>query len=315
MSAFSLHDAAAPPAVLEIAGGRVSGVTVDLRSSGPVVSAYATEPLPPGAVVPALNALNVLDRAAVSGTITRVLARIGRPRRVGLVVADPVAKVSLVKLQQVPARVHDLEQVLRWQVRKSAPFSIDDAQVGYDDGLRADDGQEFVVTTARRDVIAEYEAVCADAGTHAGIVDLSTFNVANAVLAGASAPSGDWLLVNVATDWASIAIMRGAHLIFFRSRGADGEGTLADLVHQTAMYYEDRLSGAGFRRVLLCGGASAGDAEPLRRSLSERLASAVDVIDPTQTVTLTDRITAAPGMLDLLTPLVGMALRSREAAA
>ena len=49
-------------------------------------------------------------------------------------------------------------------------------------------------------------------------------------------------------------------LMFFRSRGAEGEGTLADLVHQTAMYYEDRLSGAGFSRVMLCGASTVADA-------------------------------------------------------
>jgi Tfp pilus assembly PilM family ATPase len=257
----------------------------------------------------------VIDRAGVATAVDRVLSRIGRPRRIGLVVADPAAKVSLVKLQQVPARAQDLAQVIRWQVRKSAPFSIDEAQVGFDYGLRSDDGQEFVVTVARRDIIAEYEAVCADAGAHAGIVDVSTLNAANAVLAAGSIPPGDWLLVNVSAGWESIAIMRGPHLIFFRSRGADGEGTLAELVHQTAMYYEDRLSGAGFSRVLLCGGATAGDADPLRRTLSNRLATPVEAVDPTRAASLTDRITAAPGVLDMLTPLVGMALRGREVAA
>jgi Tfp pilus assembly PilM family ATPase len=315
MSVFDLNERLAPAAAIDIGAGRVSGAALDVRSGGAAVAAYASEPLPPQALVPALNTSNVLDRAAVSAAVSTVLSRIGRPRRVGLVVADPVAKVSLVKLQQVPARANDLEQVIRWQVRKTAPFAIDDAQVGFDYGSRGEDGQEFLVTIARRDIIAEYEALCADAGAHAGVVDISTFNAANAVLASGAASSGDWLLVNVAADWASIAIMRGEHLIFFRSRSADGEGTLADLVHQTAMYYQDRLSGAGFRRVLLCGGATAGDAEPLRRTLSERLATSVEAVDPTRAASLTDRISAGAGLLDTLTPLVGMALRGREAAA
>ena len=44
------------------------------------------------------------------------------------------------------------------------------------------------------------------------------------------------------------------------------------------MYYEDRLSGAGFSRVLLAGAAAAdaagGDVEQMRRSLEERLRDA-----------------------------------------
>jgi hypothetical protein len=107
--------------------------------------------------------------------------------------------------------------------------------------------------------------------------------------------------------------------MFFRSRGADGEGTLADLVHQTAMYYEDRLSGAGFSRVLLCGGSSVGaqqaaDGEALRRCLEERLGSTVTPVDPRSAAALTDRVAGSPSLLDALAPLVGMLVRDKEAA-
>jgi len=316
MSRFSLSltAASAPSAAIEITGSRVAGVTVEERGGRPVVASHVIEPLPDDAVVPALNAANLRDRAAVAGAVARVLEQLGRPKRIGLVVGDPVAKVSLVRLQQVPARQQDLEQVIRWQVRKSAPFAIEEAQVGYETGLKTDEGQEFIVTLARRDVISEYEALCGEAGAHAGIVDLSTFNVVNAVLAGGSVPSADWLLVNVAPGWESIAIMRGRELIFFRSRGADGEGTLADLVHQTAMYYEDRLSGAGFQKVLLSGASMAGDAEALRRGLADRLATTVEGVDATRAAALTDRIGAGGALLDTLAPLVGLILRHREAA-
>jgi Tfp pilus assembly PilM family ATPase len=311
---FSLRDAAAPLAAVEMLGNRITGISLDARSGRPMITAHATELLPDHALVPGLNALNVRDSGAVSAALGQVLERIGRPKRIGLIVADPVAKVSLVKLQQVPARSQDLEQVIRWQVRKSAPFAIDEAQVGFETGLLSSDGQEFIVTVARRDVIAEYEALCARAGTHAGIVDLSTFNVVNAVLASEGVPAGDWLLVNVAPGWESIAIMRARQLIFYRSRGDDGEGTLTDIVHQTAMYYEDRLSGAGFSRVLLCGASDTGDADTLRRDLADRLSARIEAVDPTRAAGLTDRTGAGAALLDALTPLVGLILRGREAA-
>ena len=314
MSRFSITAASAPMAALEISASRVAGVSLEDRGGRAVIAGLVVEPLPDDAVVPALNAANIRDRAAVAAAVGRVLEQIGRPKRIGLIVGDPVVKVSLVKLQQVPARAQDLEQVIRWQVRKSAPFAIEDAQIGYQTGLRTDDGQEFIVTLARRDVIDEYEALCAGAGAHAGIVDLSTFNVVNTVLVGGNVPSGDWLLVNVAPGWESIAIMRGLNLIFFRSRGVDGEGTLADLVHQTAMYYEDRLSGAGFGRVMLSGASVSGDAEALRRGLADRLATTVETVDATLAATLTDRVSAGGALLDTLAPLVGLLLRDREAA-
>jgi Tfp pilus assembly PilM family ATPase len=309
---FSLHTAPPPLAAIEMNGSHVAAISVESRGGRVVVGAHAVEPLPPHALVPALNAHNVHDRPPIAAALAQVLERIGRPRRVGLVLADPVAKVSLVRLQQVPVRSQDLDQVIRWQVRKSAPFSIDEAQVSYAPSARTDEGQEFIVTVARRDVIAEYEALCGEAGAHAGLVDISTFNVVNAVLLG-NAPPGDWLLVNMAPEWESVAIMRGTQLIFFRSRGADGEGTLADLVHQTAMYYEDRLGGGGFSRVLLCGGATAGHGAEVRRNLAERLSAPVENVDLARAAAL-DRINGSAQQLDTLAPLVGLIARSGEAA-
>ena len=236
------------------------------------------EPLPPGAVVPTLNAANIVDRKAVSDALRQVFERIGaRPKRVALAIPDSVAKVSLLRFEKVPARPRDLEELITWQVRKAAPFRIEDAQISFIPGRKAPDGAtEFVVVVARKDIVREYEAACEDAGAQAGIVDLTTFNVINAVLAGPQHPIDDWLLVHVTPEDATMAILRGDALVFFRNRIADGEAGLADLVHQTAMYYEDRLSGSGFGRVVLSGGGSpAGegtqDADYLRRALEDRL--------------------------------------------
>jgi len=319
MSLFSLRDSPAPAVAVEMAANRVAAASLEWRGGQAVVAAHAAEPLPPGALVPALTGVNVHDRAAVVQALASVLERAGRPRRIGLIVPDVVAKVSLVRFERVPSKLQELDQLVRWQVRKSAPFAIEEAQVSYVPGLRADDGQEFIVSLARRTVIEEYEALCAEAGAHAGLVDLSTFNVINAVLAGSSAPAGDadWLLVNVAPDYTSIALLRGPSLIFFRNRLADTEGTLGDLVHQTAMYYEDRLKGAGLARVILAGAGAAPiehapEIEEARRSLEDRLRTSVEATDPRAAASLTDRITAAPALLDTLTPLVGLLLRDRD---
>jgi Tfp pilus assembly PilM family ATPase len=307
----SVHESPAPAVAVEIASNRVAAASLEWRGGRPVLAAHAAEPLPDGALVPALTSVNTHDRGAITAALGRVLEKVGRPRRVGLIVPDVVAKVSLVKFERVPARAQDLDQLIRWQVRKTAPFPIEEAQVSYVPGLRADDGQEFVVSLARRSVVEEYEGLCAEAGVHAGIVDISTFNVINAVLAGGMPPTADWLLVNVAADYTSIALLRSASLIFFRNRTADADGTLVDLVHQTAMYYEDRLQGGGFTRVILAGSAGA-DVDRLRYSIEERVKSPVDLIDPTAAAALTDRIMAAPALLDTLAPLVGLLLRDRE---
>ncbi len=308
MGILTLTRAANPTAAVQIAVHGVSGTSVDRRGDSIAIASHATEPLPPGALAPSLTAPNIANPAVVGDVVSRVLERIGKPRRIALVIPDSVAKVSLVRFEQVPAR-RDLDQLIQWQMRKAAPYPIDEAIITHAAGMRGSDGQEFVVSLARRSIVEEYEKVCAAAGAHAGVVDISTFSVLNALL-GVDAPSGDWLLVHVAADYASIAIMRGMHLIFFRSRGTEAGGSLADLVHQTAMYYEDRLQGAGFSRVLLSGAADApADDAAFARGLEQRLGTPVESVDIRKVATLTDRIAASPFLLDMLAPLVGILLR------
>ena len=124
-----------------------------------------------------------------------------------------------------------------------------------------------------------------------------------------------------ATGWSCIcapttrrsSIMRGEHVIFFRNRPEGDDASIADLVHQTAMYYQDRLSGDRFSRVFLGGsGRATGAVESARRSLEERLGASVEPIDPTRVASLTDRISVTPDVMDVLGSLVGMALRTRE---
>jgi len=312
-----LTDAPPPPAAVEIAANRVSAATLELRGGQPVVAQFGTEPLPEGALVPSLTAPNARDRATVVGALGRVLDRIGRPKRVGIILPDPVAKVSLIRFEHVPARQQDLEQLVRWQMRKTAPFAIDDAQVSFVPGLQTTEGREFVVSLARRDIVREYEGLCEEVGTYAGLVDLATFNIINAVLASSGPPAHDWLVVNVTAEYASLAILRGDAVIFFRNRGSDTDGTLPDLVHQASMYYEDRLAGHGLTRVVLAGvaagGAEPGYIEEARRSLEERLGKRVDVVDPRTAAALTDRISAGSALLDTLAPLVGLLLRGQDA--
>jgi len=107
--------------------------------------------------------------------------------------------------------------------------------------------------------------------------------------------------------------VRAGDLIFFRNRPEGDQESLTDVVHQTAMYYQDRLSGEGFRGVLLGGSGRVPDAvEAARRDLEERLGVRVDPIDPASAVTLPDMTGTAAPLRDGLAPLAGMLSRTTE---
>jgi type IV pilus assembly protein PilM len=306
----------APDAAIEIAPEAVSVAAVTTRGRDAIVQAYAIEPLPAGAVVPALTTHNIVNREPVVRALQTALERAAiRPRRVAVIVPDAATRVSLVRFDRVPERREDLEQLVRWQLKKAAPFPIDEASLSYVPGARTVDGGEFVVVMARHSVVREYEVVCEDVGLHAGLVDIATFGVLNLFLA-SEQPKGDWLAVHVRPDYLSLAIMRGDDVIFFRSRAESDDESLADVVHQTSMYYQDRLAGQGFSRVLLGGiGRAAGALEMAQQSIEDRLGVGVERIDPTRMASLTDRISISPDVAAMLAPLVGTLLRTRREAA
>ena len=313
-----------PPSVgVEIASDRVTAVSLTRQADGWIVGAHGTERLPAGVVTPALNAVNVHDARALAAALRSAFDKLGaKPRRIALVIPDTAAKLSLLRFEKIPAD-SDLDQLIRWQVRKAAPFKPDDAQVSWVPAAAIPGGgREYLVTLARRDIVESYMNACADAGAEAGVVDLASLNLINAALAsGGSTTAGDWLVVHVAPDYATLAIVRDKELIFFRTRQLEGEGDLADVIHQTAMYHEDRLAGARFARVVLSGASARGgdSAEALeknarlRRSLEERMGAKVEALDFRGTAAMRDRISAAPELLDALAPAVGVVLRERVA--
>ena len=317
MSALSgltrLFAAPAPSAGIEIAADRVTGVVLDRARR---VAAAVSRPLPAGVVTPAVNAANLAEPDTVRDVVREVREALpGAPRRLALAVPDAAAKVSLLRFEKVPARPDDLDQLVRWQARKTAPFRIEDAQVACAPGAPLDGGgRELVVSLMRRDIVEEYEGACVRAGGHAGVVDLASFGLIDTVLAGAPAEP-DWLLVHVAGGYLSIAVVRRGHLILFRHRpGGDGDDdALVDLVHQTTMYYEDRLGGGGYGRVLLAvtlEGADAGDALHLRRLVETHLGAPVTPVAAGPS-TAPPRAGALP---DVIAPPAGLLLREHAAS-
>jgi len=307
-----------PPTVaIEIARRRVTVVELGGSRGGPVVSTYASEPLDDGLVTPGLAAPNIPDPKPVADALERALARAGlrSASRAALVIPDSVARVSLVSFEKLPARAADLDQLVRWQLKKATPFPIDDAQVTHFPAHSAAGSVTLAAVAARTDVIAQYEAVTDAAGVRAGIVDLASLNVMNAIIGAGAAPPGDWLLVHLAAEGTTLAILRGSDLLFYRHRMAVEDETLAALVHQTAMYHEDRLGTSQFTRVWLSGASlGAADGEQARREISERLGIQAEAVDIRPAASLGSRVTASPDVLDSLAAPVGVLLRERKAA-
>jgi len=306
-----------PPSVaIEIAAGRVTVAELGRGAAGPVVSAFASESLPAGVVAPSLTEPNITDTPAVTGAIRQAFEKAGLrpPRRAALVVPDSVARVSLLTFEQLPSKPADVDELIRWQIRKATPFPLDSARVAHVVTHQEPGETTLAAIVARIDVIAQYERAVTALGIQPGIVDLASVNVVNAVLAGGAAPAGDWLLVCVAQESTSLVIVRSGELVFYRHRLAIDEEPLGALVHQTAMYHEDRLSGGKFARVWLCGSTWAASGDAVRREISQRLGVEAEPVDVRVAATFGDRIGVRPEVLDAIAAPLGVLLRERKVA-
>jgi Tfp pilus assembly PilM family ATPase len=318
--AFSWFSSPPPAVAVDIGAGRVTAVALGTTDGQPAVTAQATERLPDGVVAPGLTTPNLTDKAAVAAAVERALKGIGVSRgRVALVIPDGAAKVSVVHFDKAPDKVADIDQLVRWQVRKAVPFPLEDAQVSWTPGVSDANGVDYVVTVARRDLVLEYEDAVRASGVQVGLVDLATFNLVNLLLVAdaPAAPTGDWLLVHVTPDASTMAIVRAGALLLFRHRSVDAEGSLADLGHQTAMYYEDRLGGQGLSRVVIAardvGPAVLADLNGLSRALEQRVGRPCVELDPRAVVKVAAAGSAGDAdRLAMAAPL-GALLRERVA--
>jgi type IV pilus assembly protein PilM len=305
-----------PSTAIEIASHRVTVAGISRLGTKPTVSAYASEPLSAEAVAPAPAGANIPEPAVVVDALKRALDRTGLRSvgRVALVVPDSIARVSLLTFEKLPPKASDIDQLIRWQLKKATPYPIEEAAISSVVANVTDQGTTIAAVVARRDVIAQYEGVVSALGIHAGIVDLSSFNVMNTIIAGGAAKDGDSLVVTLAADATSLAILRGEELMFYRHRAAVEEEPLSALVHQTAMYHEDRLGGTRFARVWLSGSAFVGGAEQARRGIAAHLGAPAEIVDVTSLVQFRDPAGTPADVLDALAAPIGLLLRERKAA-
>lgn len=302
-------------AAIEITARRVNVVQLT-AGSPPSAAGYATVPLPEGAVTPVLTARNVHQPKAVADTIRRAFeqANLRMPKRVSLVVPDAAVRVGLVPLESIPAKAADLEQLVRWQIRKTVPFPADEGVVSFAPAGHHDGKTTFAAVMARRDVIAEYEDVVESLGLHPGDVGVSSLQVVNAAVVTGAGAAGDWLLVCLTADGTTMAIMRGADLLFHRHRPAADDEPLTSLVHQTAMFFEDRLGGGAFGRVLVTGQPAGEDIARVLAAISDRLRVPAAMLDVRPAAAGSAWSAASPDLLDALAAPIGAILAARRPA-
>jgi type IV pilus assembly protein PilM len=205
------------------------------------------------------SAPNLLKPQAYRDALAR---RVGTssPRRnsAALVIPDYAARMALLDFEEFPAGEQERQALLRFRLRKSVPFHIEESQVAYSIQLQEARRIEVLAVAIAQPILSEYETLFLEAGFRVGLVTPSSVAALPLYETGADGLS---LAVKMAGPVLSALLLDQRRLRLVRcldlSAGEsettqESSDAVLDLLQQTVAYAEDQL-GERVKRLLLCG--------------------------------------------------------------
>ena len=207
---------------------------------------YAAEGLPASAVTPGLTEANIGNHPAVSAAIRSAMGQVQpRLKALTLVIPDAAVRVFLLDFDTLPSKPEEALPVLRFRLRKSVPFDVEQAGISYqvlsEGSSRLETQWKVLAAVTPGPVLAEYEAVVRMAGYEPGAVMPASL----AVLAAVESQEAV-LAINLSAQSLTTSIVSGNDILLYRTveLPADELALQAEVqrcVAVSAAFFEDRL--------------------------------------------------------------------------
>jgi type IV pilus assembly protein PilM len=242
------------------------------RTRPPLAAQYV--PLAPGVIVPSPVKENVLDPAAFTEAVRKVVpAGGGRGRRAAaLMLPDHTVRITVLEFETIPEKEDERRSLIRFRLKKSVPFDIEEAALSY----YVQSGNRIVAAIAPAEIVARYEAPFRAAGLHPGLVTVSSLAMLELLPATGSllvARRSPGVLTVIALKDGIVTIARSLEL------PADTPDELEEIssdIYPTLAYIEDQ-GGARPERLFLAG--FGPDVETSATRLSVELDLPVEPLD------------------------------------
>ncbi|HYL94054.1 MAG TPA: hypothetical protein VEW69_12960 [Alphaproteobacteria bacterium] len=242
-----------PRLACEITSERVIAARASDATGG--LEMFTSRRLNEGTVAPGLNGPNVLDARALQSAISGALGAVsGKSKDVVAILPDSAVRVFLLDFDMLPAKLEERDAVVRFRLKKSLPFDVEQAAMSYQVRGTRDGMVQVVVAVAPRAAVEEYEEVFRQAGYAPGVVLPST--VAALGIVDATRPT---LLLKVDPNYITVAAADAQELRLIRTlenpHGADVSATvLADAVLPSIVFFEDTF-GSHIEEIMISGDA------------------------------------------------------------
>jgi len=254
---------------LDIGSSAVKAVELKAAGRGYRVTACGSEPLPPDSIVDGA----IIDGAAVADAIRRLFE--ARSIRTRDVAASLSGNAVIVKKITLPAMTEtELADSIYWEAEQYIPFDIQDVNLDYQvlepaDKAGANGSIDVLLVAAKKEKIADYTGVIAQAGRAAVVVDVDAFALQNAYEANYGVePGAIVVLLNAGAGATNINILSGEQSVFTRDVSIGGNAYTEALQRELNLSYEaaDQL-----KRGTPVDGATFDDARPVLRAVSENV--------------------------------------------
>ena len=178
-------------------------------------------------------------------------------RRAALILPDYAVRVTVLDFDSFPSDAREQLSLIRFRLKRSVPFDVDSAALGFFPQPSRGGGKQLdvAVAVAPMEIVARYEAPFRLAGFHTGWVTTSALAALELVPA-----TGLQVLAKRTGRVLSLAVSDRGVLKLMRSiELADFSGEeVVDHLFPTLAYVEDQLA-ARPDTLLLCGFGSAGE--------------------------------------------------------
>lgn len=174
-----------------------------------------------------------------------------------LIIPDYAVRMAILDFEEFPAGEEERTALLRFRLRKTVPFHIEEAQLAYSIQIEDPKQVEVLVVAIAGPILREYEGIFTDAGYRVGLVTPSSL----ATLRLCASPEKELtLLAKAAGSTISVLLIEQSRLRLVRSLDLEGadeelkreEHTVLPLLQQTLAYAEDQI-GRSVGGLLLCG--------------------------------------------------------------
>jgi type IV pilus assembly protein PilM len=253
---------------LDIGSSAVKAVELKAVGKAYKVSAFGSEPVPPDSIVDGA----IIDGGAVADAIRRLFD--GRGIKTRDVAASLSGNAVIVKKITLPVMTEaELAESIYWEAEQYIPFDIQDVNLDYqilDAGAGGGKGtMEVLLVAAKKEKIADYTGVIAQAGRSAVVVDVDAFALQNAYEVNYGIePGAVIVLLNAGASATNINILNGDQSVFTRDISIGGNAYTEALQKELNLPFElaDQL-----KRGMAVDGVTFEEAKPVLRAVSENV--------------------------------------------